>query len=341
MSEFAKSPDDPESEYSKPTAPGFQVHLLGFNEEDAQKFGNFIGETIIQVSCYIDLERLDGVTVAYEFDKALASLDRGYQSSRSLTRTENERLLGVAMAPAVLRDGIVKSHLMFLAPVVLPLMEGSGESFEHALYIVAHECGHIEELKYRDICFPGVILQERINDREAMVFDEIAPTLWEEYAACRISAPLGRAYTPLYEEAFVAALNRARNDANRAIRMYRKHADVSRVLKEAGRFSCEPLLLFAYLAGHLDGIEEDWNKVPAAKNALASTPYRPFIDRLRVGLRELWDHRGRWASWSELISLNDIVRDVLAHTGMFLKRLPDGSLYVDIPPSYARDFSLI
>lgn len=290
-----------------------------------------IGVIIRDISCLINLERLDGVTVAYDYDEALAQFDRGYQSNRPLTRTADSRLLGVAMAPAVLRNGIVKGHLVFHAPVVLPLQNEGDEHFHQALYIVAHECAHIEDLKHKDESFPGIILQRQITDYEEAVLEKLASALWDEYAACRISAVLGSGQTAVYEDSFVLVLAAARDDANNAIRSYRWHGDVNRVLEEASRPLCEPLRIAAYLVGHLDGIDEGWHAVPCARDALAVSAYQPFIDRLIAILRDLWSRRGRWQSRSVFMPLHDLGRDVLAHGGLILKARLDGSLYVDIP----------
>ena len=162
MDEFTpdEQPDRP-----PPTAPeSIQVSLRGFTDAaGAEQFGNTMGVAIREFSRYIDLERLDGITIAYDYEDALAQLDRGYETTRPLTRTADNQLLGVAVAPAVLRDGAVKAHLVFHAPFVLPLEDAQSEHYRQALYLIAHECGHIEDLKHRDECFPGIILQQQIS----------------------------------------------------------------------------------------------------------------------------------------------------------------------------------
>ena len=209
------------------------------------------------------------VTIAHDYEDALAQLDRGYQATRPLTRTADDQLLGVAMAPAVLRDGVVKAHLVFHAPFVLPLEDEQSEHYRQALYLIAHECGHIEYLKHRDECFPGIILQEQITDYEQALLERIASALWEEYAACRASAILGAEQASVFEESLVSVLSVARDQANAAIRSYRLHSDIDRVLEEAGRPLSKPLRLAAYLFGHLDGTDADLDTVPQARDALA------------------------------------------------------------------------
>jgi hypothetical protein len=327
------TPAKDEFENAPASAPErFVVSLRGFgNEAEAREFGTLVGETLRAISSFINLERLDGVTVAYDYDDALTQLDRGYTPSRQLTRTTDSRLLGVAMTATVLRDGIVKAHLLFDAPFVLPLREGAGDHFNQALYLVAHECGHVEDLKDRDESFPGVILREPIASYEDALLEQVVSAIWEEYAASRFSASFGRGQYAAYEESFISVLTAARREANAAIRSYRWHADIPKVLQEAGNSLWEPLRLAAYLLGHLDGIDEGLDIVPKARDALASSPYKKFIERLLEVVRDLWSRRGRWQSRGEFFPLHDLGRDVLAWGGLILKPLPDGSLYVDIP----------
>lgn len=325
--------DESDVKQPPPTAPeAIPVTARGFPDTDtATRFANSIANAVRAISCYIDLSALDGITVAYDYDAALADLDRGYAATRPLTRTADDRVLGVAMAPAVLRDGAVKGHLVFHAPFVLPIEDETDEHFNQALYLIAHECAHIEDLKFRDEQFPSTILQQQIQDPEERIFTSVTEAVWEEYAACRISAAFGDEQAPVFEECLVGALNAARDEANAAIRDYRLHGDVDRVLEQAGRPLCEPLRHAAYLLGHLDGRQEDWNTVPQARDRLAESAYAPHIARLAEALQTLWSTRDEWESREVFIPLKEIARAVLADGGMIVIRRSNDQAYVDIP----------
>ena len=234
------------------------------------------------------------------------------------------------MAPAVLRNGMVKGHLMFYAPAILSLQDESSETFHEALYLVAHECAHIEDLTHRDECFPGVIIQREMSVYESLV-EPVAGRFWEEYAACRVSAVFDESRTSLYEDGLIKVLQVAHDGANDAIRSYRLHGDLDRVLQEAGCPLCEPLRLAAYLMGHIDGLDEGFDSVPQAREWISKSSYSRLVDRLRARLRQLWSRRGHWTSIAEFEPLRDIVRDVLADGGINLTRLSDGTVRVDIP----------
>lgn len=93
----------------------------------------------------------------------------------------------------------------------------------------------------------------------------------------------------------------------------------------------EPLRTAAYLIGHLDGIDAEFDLVPQARDELAASTYADFIRRLAGGLRDLWSRRGRWSALAEFDVVKEIGRDALADGGVILRPLPDGRLYVDIP----------
>src|SRR4051812_44268890 len=111
----------PEDALPPPTAPeGFPLSLNGGfdSKEQATEFANMVVGAIRVLSSFIDVERLDGVTIADDYDLALRNLDRGFEPGEPLARSNDERIVGVGMAPAVLRNGIVKGHLVFFTPAL-------------------------------------------------------------------------------------------------------------------------------------------------------------------------------------------------------------------------------
>lgn len=321
-----------ESDLPPPTVPeDYPVNALNFSDAaTAERFAYYIAGIVDLISSYIDVSRLDGITVSYNYDDALARLDRGYEAKQPLTKTSDGHAVGVAMAPTVLRNGIVKGHLVFHAPFVLPIEDVTSDGYHRALYLIAHECAHIADLKLRDERFPGTILQREIYDYEEALFEPITAMLWEEYAACRMSAIFGAEQAPAFEEFLIGALNIVTESANEAIQAFRQHGDCNQVLGEVGFSLWKPLRFAAYLLGHMDGRNEDWDIVPGARDCLAKSPYVPFIIRLGDTLRDLWDSRDSWDSLDVFYPLRELARDVLAEGGFFITRRPDGQVHVDI-----------
>lgn len=115
----------------------------------------------------------DGVTVAYDYDAALAELDRGVEGLRTLARSNDDQLVGVAMSPAVPRDGKVKVHLVF-SGAYIESIDATPEQddaevqsgMQQAIHLIAHECAHVQVTTEKDEAFPGTILRKQVSSYE-------------------------------------------------------------------------------------------------------------------------------------------------------------------------------
>jgi len=312
--------------------PDIIVSLRGFaSEEGAREFGHAVLGAVRVISGLINLERLDGITIGFDYDEALASVDRGKEGLRPLSRSDGE-VIGIAMSPAVLRDGVVKVHLLFSADYIAGILDGEAtDAYRFALAVIAHECAHVEITKQRDLVFPGTVLQAHYDGYEAELFGQIADICWEEYAACRIAAPFSSGKIDDYTAGLGAVLSVARQRSNEAIRAYRIHADLNRVINEAGRALCEPLKVASYLLGHMDGVGLDWTGLPAMRELVVGSDYADLIDDLRDELRLLWEGRDSWRSIAEFDMLRDVVRDCFESGGLFFSERAGGTAHVAIP----------
>jgi hypothetical protein len=321
------------SELPPETAPAdLPVSVRGFpSAQEAERIANAVGCAARIISRAIDLERLDGITIAANYPDALAAVDRGYPNAKIPTPTTGAEIVGVAMSVNVLRHGIVKAHLVFAAGAMLPLLDGDDPNFPLALSLIAHECGHVADLKHRDLKFPGTILQASRGGFYQQVIVPLAEVLWEEYAACRASAIFCEDETPRFEESLVSMMNVALPRAQAVVRAYRLHGEIVRVLAEAGNALCEPLRMIAYLRGHLDGLGQELEEAPTARDLIAASSYAALADQLTLTLRDLWSRRSDWASLDEFEPLRKICIEAFALGGLYLKPADSEQWYIDIP----------
>jgi hypothetical protein len=307
------------------------VCVKGLPEEEAKRLGELICLTVREFSRIIDLERLDGVTVAADYVAALLELDRGFKATQPLTPT-TENATGIAMTPAVLRDGTLKSHIVFNASVALQLDHGPNvEGYAWAFYTVAHECAHVQLRKTFDQSFPGLILNRTYKDYEESFIFESSNACWEEYAASRLSAPFGEKQLTWYEETFVTALQKARERGNAIIRAFRSHGDVNRLLKEIVPVYTQVLTFASYVLGHLAGIGADRSAAEKAETALEGHWFAPHYARLAAELEKLWSRYGAWSDLNEFTAIGEIAKNVMHESGVDLQRRPNGQIYVNVP----------
>lgn len=309
--------DEPES-----TLPsgGLDWHMLAFADEDsARDLANRMGQALHYISRYIDLELLDGITVAYNYAEALRALDRGVSNLRPLTPSEGE-IVGVAMSPAVLRDGQAKTHIVLSAEYMGGFFDDEpGDAFRFSLSILAHECAHVEVHKYQEMAFPGSLLRHSFDDFETATMHHMAEICWEEYAACRLSAMFARNEGATYAASVVETCRVARQRATSEIIAYRTHADLDRLIGEAGAAIQTPLKCAAYLLGHMDAFEEEWEAYPEARVSLEENDYAGHVDQLRSALRLMWEERGAWKSWGAFDPVRDVVRELYDSNGLFFR----------------------
>lgn len=321
----------PSVEIPPQTAPQqITVSARGFeSEEAATSLANLVCSYVQAFSSYIEMGTLDGITIAYDYDVALRELDRGRQFNTALAPS-NGAVIGVAMTPTVWRDGTVKSHIVAHAGFVRSLEDSASADYSHAVYLLAHESAHVEVSHKLDAAFPGFIGSSAGDLLDGLRWDAILGC-WDEYAASLISAPFGYDPTDDYENTFVGLLASTRSDANELIKEYRLHGDVDRVLKEIFAVYGTLMRIAAYHLGNLAGRDLEWQGRAETTEALEGHWFAPFFVRLAAELKDVMKDYGRWQDKRQFERVGDILEDIVADAGLFIRRGTGGGLYVDIP----------
>lgn len=319
---------------SVPSAPAqIAISMQGFDDPSvAQQIAHYITDLIREISRYMNLQRLDGFTVAGDYEAALAGVDRGMPGLSPLVRSNNDSMLGVAMAVAVVRDGVLKKHLVLDAEYILPIVmcEAESEERKRAIYMLAHECAHIADLRDKDTAFPGVLLNERLEGVDAYP-EPLAASLYEEYCACRLSAMFWPEQASDYAAIVVEAIGPAHDAVDACIRSYRVHGNIDRLIQEAFEPATRVIRLCAYLFGHLDAFGDGLANAEPVRAALRDDGIDDVVEAMVEDLRILFERRGGWTSRDEFKVLYDIVKASTAHRGMRLTLDRWGRDYLEVP----------
>lgn len=238
------------------TMPDVRITLRAFAAEaDAIQVGEIVGAWLRILGAFFSLKRLDGVTVAYDYDQALAELDKGFGSQKLSTATRNEFAVGIAMAVPVLRNGEPRSHLVINAGVVEALKDDENPNHDIAFGVLAHEAAHVHDLEMQDVAFPGVLLLKQVAYREGVLLG-LATLCWEEYIASRLSASFQHSQQlEWFETTLCAALQDVRERGNKHIREYRLHSDIGKLMEQIQVEYGAVLKYSAYLLGHVAGAD--------------------------------------------------------------------------------------
>jgi hypothetical protein len=315
--------------------PNLPLSVQGFtNTEAAEKLAHTVGGYIGLIGRFIDVSSLDAVTIAIDYDAALAGLDRGIEGLRPLSRSNSDEIQGVAISSAVLRDGVVKTHLIFNAANVVALIadEATPEDVTTSVGIVAHECAHVQITTQKEAAIPDARFGGRIEGYERAVCFQMAEVCWDEYAACRISAPFAAGQNAQHAQSLISVVANARETANSAIKAYRTHADINQLVAEAGASLCQPMKVAAYLLGGMDGDGIGWAEMSDARQAVEAAGYAQLIDQLHERLIALWESQGEWdPSLDVFAPLMALAKSVFASGGIHFGTNAEGGCRIDVP----------
>lgn len=316
---------------SPTTVPdNYCMSFRGFDNQGAKQFSEVLSVFVRELSRHIDLSSLDGVTVAHDYAQALSELDRGCQTSCNLTPSR-EMARGVAMTPAVMRDGKVRSHIVLDAEIMLPLADPESDGFGLALHLLAHECAHVEVKHRFDRCFPGVVLQKKFEDAHKSVRWQVIDACWNEYIVTYIVASIGDDPTEDYEETFLVALKETRSKANNFIKAFRDHRAVVQVAGEVYGAYGELMRYASYLLGTMAGKQLTLSDLPKATAALEGHWFSRFFEKLGRVQLAIAANYGKWDDLKIFEALGDLADEIVSDGGVILSYRQNGQLYANIP----------
>lgn len=294
-------------------------------DEQLRKFNSIFCGALLEISEKIKMETLDGITIANgdeSYVLALSALDRGFETKERLSRS-NGVGVGVAMSPAVIRDGLVKTHMLFNFEHIsaMVLVDFEHIDFQRALYTVAHECAHVEINSKLDKVFPNVLLQTQYPDVRMGNRWGIILACWEEYAACWIGAIFGVPPTNDYEAMFVEKLKDVENNVNKYIDAYKNNKDVSELLWGVYSEYGDLMKFASYHLGSLEGCGLGWEDQIKTVKALKNHWFKPYFLELKEILEKLASKYGKWTDKSDFELLGDLADKLLKHGVLFLKKI--------------------
>ena len=311
-----------------------QFSARGFADEDYAKEAMYKLHSVLSViSQSIDITNLDGVTVAFDNDEALAELDRGYETTYTLTATKGAAI-GVAMAPTVIRNGMIKTHLVLNANYALSILEEPGEETEYflqSLHLVAHECAHVEVTAAFDSSFPRFLLQKTHSNLLDNMRWQVILATWDEYAVCRIVGTIG--YDPVdgYLETLVKVLGDTRVQCYEIIKAYRTHGDVGQVVAEVYGKLGNLLKFSSYFLGAVAAHETPETHPTVLTKEAEFGWFFPFYERLIAAHEVLWSEFGKWKDMDTFGTIADVLEDMAESIGVKATRVSEKLINFNIP----------
>lgn len=308
-----------------------------FEQEDVHHISEAITEVLASAAWTIPLGRLDGITFADDYAAALHGLDRGMPDAPAISTKDDEAGLGVAQAPMVIRDGVVKCHIVLRGLIGRMLVRKDDAERNHAQYVVVHELAHAGFTQVIDDTLPGVLLAPIQNAMDGDLH-RIVYAAWNGYFAARASANFSKGRLEDIQSLLLAGITEAFTDIPEARLAYRDHGDLNVLMAVASSKVAFVLEWAGNLLGHAAGAEcgaLEGNH--GLEEELTRRELRAWLEDFGRDLEYLWDRRGRWESYDEFIAINRHAERLLWCFGIVPWTTPDGVYRIEVPLSTDAD----
>lgn len=272
----------------------------------------------------LNLKGLEAVTIADDYNGAISRIERGFGNAPALTPTEDGFGSGAAMAVPVLRDGKLKTRIVFDADVVRALISPENKRYGLSIHTMAHEAGHAHDHEIQSRNLPGVYGSCIPDYKDGRLF-LLAHKCWCEYIASHLSSPWGTDdYCKGYSDMLCSMLSTARERGNTALDRYSSHNDILKVEREV--IDAYGLLLdrASYLVGHVHGLEKTVEELASEFFKLTNETawFKPIFERYEANVRALHESYGAWSGLEAFEPLKKTFESLLNAGGMFYYRLP-------------------
>lgn len=318
-------------------SPDCVVHLSSIlPTEEAQKLGNLVMGIIQVFGNKFHLELLDEVTIADDYEGALAkvSAERGY-SGKTIQPTRSDIAHGVAMSLTQQRNGKTRSHIVFSTHALVGLIKCERDTPEckNAFYNVVHELAHVDEVAQLEEAHPGIHATPYKVGKPLL--KPLAQSVWSEYYACRNTATIeGEFQLGYYEDTFCKCLSEVvRRGDKYTLARHRDGMSIDDMLAGLNTEYGALMKYAAYLIGHCDGMKKPIEEVTSKTiPSLNGSFFAPMFQRLQDELRKMWDDPDKWKNGIEHYNpICPIYEDLLEHGGITFSQLPDGGWWVSVP----------
>lgn len=157
MTEDTQAVEQPLPSCSIPASCKISFRDIPEGVEWKDKFISAVSGVVVTCGRLMNLSNLDGVTIGFDYDAALDSVDLGYESTIAKQYTNEGGLLGVGKSLRVRRDGAIKMHVVLKGSVLLDvaLQDLERDEFWAAANILAHDLGHVQTAVWFKVNSPG------------------------------------------------------------------------------------------------------------------------------------------------------------------------------------------
>lgn len=275
---------------------------------------------------YLNLAGVESVSIADDHNAALAAIHKG-DGVLALAPSNDEFGTGFAVTAPVLRDGVLKSSIVFSSRLIQVLNDPLHEKRRHAIHVLAHESAHAHDLEVLRQSFPDSGKQCNL-DWKAQCLSQLANVCWSEYIASHLSSRWGTDdYCAEFEHQLCKTLANAMEKGSACIHDFRFHRNGRKTEAEIRNIFGRLLTRAAYLIGHIHGRGKTVAEMaPRYYRSVQETPwFKPVFERYEANLKDMHATYGSWTSLDVFQPLLDTCEALMNAAGLQYIQLADGS----------------
>lgn len=312
---------------SPPDDFNLQVTFRDFDDQKiCQEIANVVGCIVRELSRIMPTERLDGITFAYDYPAALRELDRGFPTSVPLETMSPLSGIGLAQAPVVLRDGVVKVRPILRGELGHALIGDHHSSMSFALHILVNQLGEAALIEWLDTAFPNFLLQPYADQYMSVLHPAVYKAI-ATYFGARASAGFGEdeLFDSNANDWALAVFERAKQEVSDAKEDYAATSDVDAFFPATVTAAGDILDACSRAAGR-----NSYRENEALNIALRQHGLHHWFGQFQRDMNILWDRRGKWASIDEILLQVKHMERLLWSFGVISWKTAEGGIYVRI-----------
>lgn len=312
------------------SAPQYPIKFIGCADQPtSERIAAILYAMTAELCRVMPLDRLDGMTLAHDYPVALCELDRGFAAT-SVSPTQEEYAVGIAMSPLVIRAGLAKRHIVMRGDIGHWLLSENETDRRFALHTTVQQLALVACTQIVDETLPGALFGG-IEDNYEAFLHPCVNAAWSGYFSSRASATFSPDIGQGYLEILRTVLNRARNEILPARLAYRFHGDIDELLAVALPRIEEVLRFSAKVLGHYDGLQREALDDKSLAEILQELGLYDWFLLFGGELSLLCSRVGRWSSVDEFLTLNRHVERLLWQFGLFPWKTENGEIRVEVP----------
>jgi hypothetical protein len=279
---------------SGPKLETYEVSFLDFGTEfPAQQVANEIGLVVSELKEIFPLDRLSGFTLAYDYERALAELDRGFEATVPLSTISSEFGRGLFRTPLVVRDGHPKFHVVARAEMAHGLIDTDAQTQEFYNYGLVRALANVGYSGLLEESSPGTLLGRFGDEMDGERLSAVDSALMC-YFSCRVAAPI-RPSVISDQIALLARTAEVSSEHTRtAVEAHWQSPDFAAVGRTAVYHASLLLDRLSEIAGTLQGSGKSLEEFSDLVDLLREAKLHSWFETFCSDLDQWWHSEAQW-----------------------------------------------